>query len=109
MARPIQKIVLRTLSPRSLSSLTLLEESHPEKRTGAFHVPAKAEWPSDTRLAEDLFAACGFQFEFGKLRFPAYRSNDGRTPRAMLRRLTATRKVQGPPQQSRAARQCAIL
>jgi len=72
---------------QSIRTLTLLAEAHPEKRIGAFHVPAKADWPSDTRCAEDLIASCGFQFEFGKLRFPAYRPGDGSTPRAMLRHL----------------------
>ncbi len=72
---------------QSIRTLTLLAEAHSDKRSGAFHVPAKGEWPSDTRLGEDLIASCGFQFEVGKLRFPAYRPGDGSTPRAMLRRL----------------------
>src|SRR5476651_1002950 len=36
---------------------------------------------------QELVDAYSFQFEFGKLRFPAYKPGDGDTPRGMLRRL----------------------
>src|SRR5476651_2039875 len=36
---------------------------------------------------QELVDAYNFQFEFGKLRFPAYEPGDGSTPREMLRRL----------------------
>jgi DNA-directed DNA polymerase III PolC len=72
---------------QSIRTLTLLAESHPEKRTGSFHFPGKAEWPADTRAMEELVDACNFRFEFGKLHFPAYQPEDGSSPREMLRRL----------------------
>lgn len=72
---------------QSIRTLTLLAESHAEKRIGSFHVPDKDQWPSDTRGSEELVDACNFDFEFGKLRFPSYRPEDGGTPREMLRRL----------------------
>ena len=74
---------------QSIRTLTLLAESHPEKRTGSFHFPDKQEWPADTRMAEELVNACDFHFEFGKLHLPAYRTEDGGMPRDMLRRLAA--------------------
>ncbi len=72
---------------QSIRTLTLLAEPHAEKRVGSFHVPAKEEWPPDTRVAEELVAGCDFGFEFGKLHFPGYRPEDGTTPREMLRHL----------------------
>ena len=72
---------------QSVRTLTLLAEPHPEKRTGFFHFPAKAEWPADTHAMEELVEACDFQFNFEKLRFPAYQPTYLSTPRQMLRRL----------------------
>jgi DNA-directed DNA polymerase III PolC len=72
---------------QSIRTLTLLAEPHLEKRIGSFHFPGKEEWPAETRAMEELTDACNFQFEFGKLRFPAYEPKDGNTPREMLRRL----------------------
>jgi DNA-directed DNA polymerase III PolC len=72
---------------QSIRTLTLLAKSHLEKRMGSFHFPGKEEWPADTGAMEELVDACNFQFEFGKLRFPAYEPGDGSTPREMLRRL----------------------
>jgi len=72
---------------QSIRTRTLLAEPHPEKRGGSFHFPIKSEWPTDTRAMEQLIEACDFRFEIGKLRFPAYRPDDGSTPHQMLRRL----------------------
>ena len=72
---------------QSIRTLTLLPDPHREKRVGSFHVPAKEEWPTDTRTMEELVDACDFRFEFGKLHFPAYLPKDGSSPREMLRRL----------------------
>jgi DNA-directed DNA polymerase III PolC len=72
---------------QSIRTLTLLSQKHPEKREGLFHFPDRSEWPSETRIVEDLVASCDFRFEFGKLRFPAYEPRDGSCAREMLRRL----------------------
>ncbi len=72
---------------QSIRTLTLLAETHPEKRVGSFHFPEKREWPVDTLVAEELIEACNFHFEFGNLRFPAYRPESGETPHEMLHRL----------------------
>jgi len=72
---------------QSIRTLTLLAETHPEKRVGSFHFPKRNEWPIDTRSQDDFVQACDFAFDFGKLRFPAYQPRDSTTPRAMLRRL----------------------
>jgi DNA-directed DNA polymerase III PolC len=72
---------------QSIRTLTLLAETHPDKRTGAFHFPVRNEWPVHSRAQDEVIEACHFEFEFGILRFPSYRPNDGGTPREMLRRL----------------------
>jgi DNA-directed DNA polymerase III PolC len=72
---------------QSIRTLTLLAETHSDKRVGSFHFPEKNAWPSDTRAMEELVEACNFKFDFGKLRFPAYQPKDGENPRQMLRRL----------------------
>jgi DNA-directed DNA polymerase III PolC len=72
---------------QSIRTLTLLAQPHPEKRAGSFHVPPPEEWATDTWPAEEIVEACDFRFEFGKLRFPAYRPEDGSGAREMLRRL----------------------
>jgi DNA-directed DNA polymerase III PolC len=72
---------------QSIRTLTLLAESHPEKRVGSFHFPEKNEWPTDTEAGDKVIEACHFEFEFGKLRFPAYEPKGDTSPRAMLRRL----------------------
>jgi len=72
---------------QSIRTLTLLAQPHPEKRTGTFHLPPKSEWPIETRGFEEVADNCDFQFEFGKLRFPAYRPADGSAAHAMLRHL----------------------
>jgi DNA polymerase III alpha subunit len=72
---------------QSIRTLTLLAQPHPEKRVGSFHVPPPEEWATDTRTAEEIVEACDFRFEFGKLRFPAYRPDDGSGARELLRQL----------------------
>ena len=72
---------------QSIRTLTLLAESHPDKRVGLFHFPERSEWPEETSTMEQLVAACDFRFEFGKLRFPAYEPKGGGSAREMLRRL----------------------
>lgn len=83
---------------QSIRTLTLLSETHPEKRIGSFHFPSRVEWPASTPAMEALVEACNFRFEFGKLRFPAYQPADGSTARQMLRRLAkdGLRRRYGP-------------
>ena len=83
--RPDDKLAYQIV--QSIRTLTLLAETHSEKRIGSFHFPEKDAWPSETRVGEELADSCSFQFEFGKLRFPAYQPKDGSTPREMLRYL----------------------
>ena len=72
---------------QSIRTLTLLADPHPEKRRGSFHFPSQGEWPAVTNVMEELIETCNFEFEFGKLRFPAYRPEDGSSPRQRLRHL----------------------
>lgn len=65
---------------QSMKTLTLLHETHPQKRKGDFTFrPGHA--------AEDIVESCEFAFDFKTLRFPRYIPSDGSTPAAMLYRL----------------------
>ncbi|MGD0651004.1 MAG: DNA polymerase III subunit alpha [Verrucomicrobiia bacterium] len=80
---------------QSIRTLTLLREEHPEKRlAGEYHFPTPAEMRMAYRGREDALARtreiadrCAFDFEIGKLQFPAFVPPDGSTPREFLRRL----------------------
>ena len=83
--RPDEKLGYQIV--QSIRTLTLLAETHPEKRVGSFHFPERSEWTIDTRTQDEVIEACHFEFDFGQLRFPAYQPKDGTTPRTMLRHL----------------------
>lgn len=76
---------------QSIRTLTRLNQSHPQKRTGAYHFPKAEEWAvySEAQLAATSRIAeeCEFQFEENILRFPRYLPQDGSTPHAFLHRL----------------------
>ncbi|MFO1485537.1 MAG: DNA polymerase III subunit alpha [Verrucomicrobiaceae bacterium] len=65
---------------QSMKTLTLLHETHPQKRKGDFVFrPGHA--------AEEIVESCEFAFDFKTLRFPRYTPADGSTPAAMLHQL----------------------
>lgn len=77
---------------QSIRTLTLLHESHPDKRKGDFHfiTPAEAasiyERPAiDATL--DIANQCDFEFELNHLRFPRFAPPDGSSPKDFLRKL----------------------
>jgi DNA polymerase-3 subunit alpha len=80
---------------QSIRTLTLLRESHPEKRLdGRLHFRSPAELgaacrehPDWLRRSLEIAERCQFAFPFGKPQFPDFRPPDGSTPRAFLRRL----------------------
>ncbi len=79
---------------QSIRTLTRLNESHPEKRRGAYHLLTPEEWArrfTGAQLSETAHLAdeCEFQFEFGSLRFPRYVPKDGTTPKEFLNRLAS--------------------
>jgi error-prone DNA polymerase len=65
---------------QSMKTLTLLHETHPQKRKGDFTFRSGSS-------AEDIVESCEFAFDFKTLRFPRYIPRDGSTPAAMLYRL----------------------
>ncbi|HUJ08492.1 MAG TPA: DNA polymerase III subunit alpha [Verrucomicrobiae bacterium] len=69
---------------QSIRTLTLLRQEHPEKRLGGeFHFAAETSLPRMKRAAE-ITERCNFEFELGKLQFPAFRPPDGSTPARFL-------------------------
>jgi DNA-directed DNA polymerase III PolC len=77
---------------QSIRTLTRLNEKHPEKRQGTYHLPTASEWTqrftveqanATARLAEE----CEFEFEQGILRFPRYTPEDGSSPKECLHQL----------------------
>lgn len=76
--KPGDKVFYNIL--QSMRTLTLLHESHPEKRRGDFAFgPGKP--------AREIIESCEFAFDFKTLRFPRYTPADGSTPAAMLDQL----------------------
>ncbi len=80
---------------QSIRTLTLLRESHPEKRLeGRFHfrppselIPACAAHPEWLQNTVEIAERCQFQFPFGPPQFPDFHPPDGSTARDFLRRL----------------------
>jgi len=81
---------------QSIRTLTLLRQTHPEKRLGGeFHFRSPAEIRSlsgnELHLLERTFEiaqrCAGFEFPFGQPQFPAFAPPDGSTPRQFLRQL----------------------
>jgi len=65
---------------QSMKTLTLLHETHPQKRKGDFTLRSGSS-------AEDIVESCEFAFDFKTLRFPRYTPADGSTPASMLYQL----------------------
>ena len=80
---------------QSIRTLTLLQQSHPEKRAGGrlhFRAPGELagackEHPAWLRHSLEIAERCRFNFPFGKPQFPDFHPPDGSTPRAFLHRL----------------------
>jgi len=80
---------------QSIRTLTLLRQKHPDKRLGGnHHFPTATEMRELCGGREDMMAAtmeiaerCEFDFELGKLQFPAFCPPDGSTPRMFLQKL----------------------
>jgi DNA polymerase-4 len=79
---------------QSIRTRTLLQQPHPEKRTGdfPFRAPdALPKWvhehPALLRRTQEVADACEFTFPFGPPQFPDFLPPDGTTPRAFLARL----------------------
>ncbi len=80
---------------QSIRTLTLLRESHAEKRTGGrlhFRTPAEMadgckEHPDWLRHTFEIAERCNFELPFGKPQFPAFTPPDGSSAREFLHRL----------------------
>ncbi|MFC5455988.1 DNA polymerase III subunit alpha [Prosthecobacter fluviatilis] len=77
---------------QSMKTLTLLHETHPQKRRGdfAFDPPAgrgEQSYAAAVQAAQDIVEQCEFAFDLKTLRFPRYIPADGSTPSAMLHQL----------------------
>ncbi len=80
---------------QSIRTLTLLRQSHPEKRLeGDYHFRSQGEMGKLFGNCHELLAhthelaeRCSFQFSLGVPQFPSYQPPDGSTPAAFLRRL----------------------
>jgi error-prone DNA polymerase len=80
-AEPVDRLKYDII--QSIRTLTLLRQEHPEKHLGGdFHFAAE---PSSR--AGEIIERCNFEFELGKLQFPAFTPPDGSLPVAFLRRL----------------------
>ncbi len=83
---------------QSIRTRTLLDQPHPEKRTGGGHhlrrtadLPAWVqEHPALISAGQELADRCQFTFPFGPPQFPAFHPPDGSTPHAFLRQLVFT-------------------
>ena len=102
-----QAVTLRALS--SIGTLTLLDQPHPDKPVGTWHlrIPAEMDHLFQNRpdaLANTLAIAeqCEFAFDLSQSRFPAFVSPDGRSAMEHLRELSVAgchrRYVEQPPQ-----------
>ncbi len=93
--RPDQAQTLRALS--SIGTLTLLDQPHPDKPVGNWHLRTPQEMQHLFRRRPDALAntlkiaqQCNFQFELNKNRFPSFQSPDGRSAVEHLRELCIT-------------------
>jgi len=79
---------------QSIRTLTLLNQSHPEKRKGTYAFPDprslrerfKAH-PEMIGLTQEIADRCDFDFEFGKMQIPPFRAPGGMTAHGFLREL----------------------
>ncbi len=93
---------------QSIHTLTLLGEKHPAKREGGrfhFRMPldmaaACREHPEWLRHTEEIAERCRFELPLGKPQFPEFRTPDGSTATAFLRRLAweGAQRLYRPPQ-----------
>jgi DNA-directed DNA polymerase III PolC len=98
---------------QSIRTLTLLQEEHPEKRSGGrFHFRSPTEMaaaahnhPDWLQHTHEVAERCQFRFPFGKPQFPAYIPHDGSQPHEFLRRLV----VEGAEQRYGAIKLPSIL
>ena len=82
---------------QSIRTLTLLRQSHPEKRLdGRLHFRTTAEMtlacqahPEWLANSVEIAGRCQFEIPFGKPQFPAFVTPDGSTPKEFLHRLVA--------------------
>ena len=80
---------------QSIRTLTLLRQEHREKRlVGDFHFPTPSELGESFSGREnavhrtiEIAERCDFDFELGKLQFPAFTPRDGSSPRVFLHSL----------------------
>lgn len=80
---------------QSIRTLTLLREQHAEKRSGGklhFRLPnemvvACQSHPEWLQHSQEIAERCNFQFPFGKPQFPDYKTPDGSTATAFLRKI----------------------
>jgi error-prone DNA polymerase len=69
---------------QSIRTLTLLRQEHPEKKLGgAFYFPTDREQARGYRATE-IVERCHFEFELGRLQFPAFKPPDDSTPARFL-------------------------
>jgi DNA-directed DNA polymerase III PolC len=80
---------------QSIRTLTLLRQTHPDKRTdGRYHFRTPAEMATACQEHADWLAhsqeiadRCNFDMPFGKPQFPAFMPPDGSTPHEFLHKL----------------------
>jgi DNA polymerase III alpha subunit/nucleotidyltransferase/DNA polymerase involved in DNA repair len=79
---------------QSIRTLTLLNQSHPEKRRGAYGFPDPQslrerfkDHPEMINLTQEIAGRCDFSFEFGKMQIPPFRAPRGMTAHGFLREL----------------------
>lgn len=77
---------------QSIRTLTRLNQTHLEKRSGLLHTPSPKEWTERFSAAQieataKLAKVCNFEFETSILRFPRYTPLDGSSPTEFLRHL----------------------
>ena len=104
--KPEQAQTLRALS--SIGTLTLLDQPHPDKPVGNWHLRTPQEMQQLFRRRPDALTntleiaeRCEFEFELNKNRFPSFRSPDGRSAAEHLRELSIAgckrRYISEPP------------
>ena len=102
-----QMQALRALS--SIGTLTLLDQTHPDKPDGDYHLRTPAEMkrlfqrrPDALRNTVIIAECCAFTFDLSKNRFPPFVSPDGRSAIEHLRKLAVAgcrRRYVDEPQQ----------
>ncbi len=80
------------LAVSSIGTLTLLDQDHPDKPAGAWHLRTPQEMqrlfgrrPDALKHTREIAEQCGFTFDLAVNRFPAFAAADGRSAIAHLR------------------------